>query len=411
MLMATPYPDYEDVVRESREIASSRANLASYSEIGKSEEGRPIPLLTLTDPAVPTARKSVLLLSGGTDGNEEVGRAVALGMARELVKPQHRVHLQRQVVLVVPVTNPDGCVRDLSDCVGNARGVLSTQVHVTDIPASAEGRAMRGLVDEWIPDAHVDFHGLAGGSMGDYSFLYPTVNRNWSVPILMEVSAEIDRASAAAGFPPSGQPRLWWEPRANLPGWLARNHNTFCMVVEGPENYFSIEDSVLSGVARMLRLMEIGEEVRYFQDHSNYPCDIVSGGRMGAVLPLGSDYTTRRKCRRDISRMILEGVPRLGRETCDHDWTARVSFPVEDAVKTFPHGLVVKATIDRRATIRGVYWQDHKLEESLWTVTPGLGGLVVRAEVPEPPSRGSNMLSIKYEVTFKRHVTRSPEQK
>jgi len=404
-----PYPGYDDIMREAAEIAGSRTGLAAYSEIGQSEEGRPIPLLTLTDPSVPLERKSVFLLSGGTDGSEEVGRAVVLAMARALLQPEHRALLQRQVALLVPVTNPDGCVRDQADRLGNAKGIPATDVHVSDIPATAEGRAMRGLVDAWIPDAHVDFHGLAGGSMGDYSYLYPTMNRNWSIPVLMRMSAEIDRAGALAGFPQAGQPRLWTEPRHNLPGWLARNHATFCMVVEGPENHYPIEDSAASGVARMLRLMQLGEQVHDFQDHPNYPCDVVYGGRMGAVLPLGRDYTTRRTCRRAIARMLVEGVSRLGREACDHDWTARISFPVDAAVRTFPPGLVCKATLDRRATVLGVYWQDHKLEDALWSATPGIGGVVVRAEIPEPPRHGQNMLSIRYEVPYQRHVTRTPE--
>ena len=229
----TPYPNYEDTMHESREIAALHPGLATYTEIGKSEEDRPLPLLTITDPGIPAAHKSVFLLSGGTDGSEEVGRAVALGLARALLEPQHRTHLQRQVVLVAPVTNPDGCVRNHPDKAGNARGVPATEVHLQDRPpATAEGRAMRAFVEEWIPDAHIDFHGLAGGGMGDCAFLYPTVNAKWSIPILMEVEMELEEAGARAGFPQQGRPRLWWEPRYNLPGWLARNYSSFCMVVE-----------------------------------------------------------------------------------------------------------------------------------------------------------------------------------
>ena len=52
-MSGVPYPDYDDVMRESREVAGSRPGLVGYGEIGRSEEGRAIPLLTLTDPAVP----------------------------------------------------------------------------------------------------------------------------------------------------------------------------------------------------------------------------------------------------------------------------------------------------------------------------------------------------------------------
>lgn len=403
-----PYPTYEDVMRECRELAVSRPEQIRYDEIGNSEEGRPIPLLTLTDPAVPAEHKSVLLLSGGTDGSEEVGRAIALGMARTLLREPYRAHLRRQVVLVVPVTNPDGTARNQADHLGNALGVPATAVHLPDRPpATAEGRALRELVEQWIPDAHVDIHGLAGGGMGDCSFLYPTVNAKWSIPILMDVDKEMTEAAAREGFPQQGRPRLWWEPRYNLPGWLARNHSTFCMVMEGTENYYPIDESVTSGVVRLLRLMEIGEEVRYFQDEPNYPCDVVSGGRMGALMSCGGDYRQRRVSRRDISQMVLQGVPWMERLPCDHDWTAVIAWPVQDTVRTLPQALRIKATIDRRATIQRVLWQDHVLEERLWKQKMTPAGIVVTADVPESPRCGENRLSIRYDVPFQRHVTRA----
>lgn len=322
-----------------------------------------------------------------------------------LVQPQHRIHLERQAVLVVPVTNPDGCVRDQADKLGNANGVPAAQVHLPGKPpATAEGRAMRALVEEWIPDAHVDFHGLAGGSMGDCSFLYPTVDGKRSIPILMEVEMALEAAGAAAGFPQQARPRLWWEPRYSLPGWLARNYSAFCMVVEATENYYPLADSVRSGVVRMLRLMEIGEEVRWFQDYPNYPCDLVNGGPMGAIMSYGQNYGERRKSRRDISQMIVQGVPWFGRVENDYDWTAVIRLPVEDAVTTLPGAMRFKATIDRRATIERVLWQDHVLEPELWSQRETAAGIVVTADVPESPRHGENQLSIRYSVPFKRHV-------
>jgi hypothetical protein len=176
------------------------------------------------------------------------------------------------------------------------------------------------------------------------------------------------------------------------------------MVVEGTENYYPIEDSVRSGVVRLLTLMRIGEEVRYFQDFPNYPCDLVSGGRMGAIMSYGADYTERRKSRRDISQMIVQGVPQFERVPCDRDWTATIRFPVEDKVTTLPQGMRFKATIDRRATLKQVLWQDHVLEPGLWSQQMTQAGIVVTADVPESPRHGVNELRIRYEVPFKRHV-------
>ncbi|MCW8132546.1 MAG: hypothetical protein KIS92_19515 [Planctomycetota bacterium] len=403
--MTAPSPTYEDIMSECLALAGRAPGLASFAEIGRSAEGRAIPLLTLSDPAIPADEKNVVLVSGGTDGNEEVGRACALGLARALLEPQHRVHLQRQTVLIVPVTNPDGTAHDLPDVQGNGSGIPAPEVHKPgQPPATAEGRAMRELVEHWIPDAHFDFHGLAGGGMGDSAYLYPTVNEKWSIPVLYEVAREIEAAGERAGYPQEGRPRLWVNPRHNLPGWLARQHSAFCMVLEGTENYYPIEESVRAGLVRLLRLLEIGEETRFFQVHPNYPCDVVSGSRMGALMPYGATYGARRASRRAISQMILEGVPWFGRKPADRGWVAEIALPVEATVKTFPQGLAFQATLDRRATVTQVFWQDHVLEANLWKVWPTSAGLVVRAEVPEAPVHGENALRIRYEVPFKRHV-------
>jgi hypothetical protein len=153
-----------------------------------------------------------------------------------------------------------------------------------------------------------------------------------------------------------------------------------------------------------MRFMEIGEEIRYFQDYPNYPCDVVSGGRMGALMPYGADYTTRRKSRRDIAGMIVQGVPWFGRMPNDHNWNAVIRLPVENHVTTFPKAMRFKATIDRRATIRQVLWQDHALEAALWSQKMTPAGIVVTADVPEPPHHGDNDLTIQYTAPFKRHV-------
>lgn len=402
--MICPYPTYEDVMSESKSIAESSSSIVSYEEIGLSTKGRPIPLLTITDRSIPNENKSVVLISGGTDGNEEVGRAIALGFARVLLEPQNKVHLQRQVILIVPVANPDGAVLNLPDNQGNGSGVCFSQVHLPGLPpAIQEGRVMRNLIEQWIPDAHFDFHGLAGGGMGDMAYLYPTVNNKWTIPVLFEVAKEIEMAGAKAGFP-QNRPQLWWEPRYNVPGWLARNFSTFCMVLESTENYYPIEESVRGGVVRLMRLLEIGEEVRFFQFHANYPCDVVSGSRMGALMSFGENYAERRKSRRDISQMIIEGVPTFGRLGNDLDWTASLKLPITDTVKTFPEGLVFQTTIDSRAEVKKVLWHDQQLKDSQWQSWETEAGIVVRAVIPDKPKLGDNFFRIKYEVPFKRHV-------
>jgi murein tripeptide amidase MpaA len=117
----TPYPTYEDMMSESKALAEANGQLVKFEEIGKSEKGRPIGLLIIADSTIEKKNKIVFLLMGGTDGSEEVGRAAVIGFAKEILKPQYREHLKKQIILIVPVTNPDGRVETLPDIQGNGR--------------------------------------------------------------------------------------------------------------------------------------------------------------------------------------------------------------------------------------------------------------------------------------------------
>lgn len=406
--MTSPSPTYEEIMTFAQSLANQNKEFVTYEKIGLSVKGRPIPLLTITDKLKDIKNKKVFLLTGGVDGDEEVGRAVNLGFANEILKPENKHYLESQVFLIVPCCNPDGTVDNLKDVMGNGSGIGAAKFYLPNqAPATPEAEAMLELVKKWIPDCCMDYHGLAGGGMGENMYLYPTVNDKWSRPLLFEVAKELSQACANGGFTIDGLPRLWTEPRYNLPGWLARNFSTFCMVLEGTENYYPLEDSVKAGVIRLMRLLAISNEKKFFQIYPNYPCDLISGGYMGSLFSYGSNYQERRESRREMSQMILEGVTHFGRKACDHHWEAVLELPLNEGVKTRPKGLTFRATIDKRAKINGVYWGDHKLEDKFYSIESFNMGNVVTANIHESPKIGINQLKIKYEVPFKRHVERS----
>lgn len=107
--------------------------------------------------------------------------------------------------------------------------------------------------------------------------------------------------------------------------------------------------------------------------------------------------------------MINEGVPWFGRMAGDPDWTAVIRLPVEPAVKTLPEGLVLQATIDRRAEVREVRWNGAELASNHWQTWRDGIGIVVRAEIHAPPPKQENRLEIRYSVPFKRHVEFQPK--
>lgn len=404
--MVAPSPTYEEVVQESVEIAKQFSEHVTYQEIGLSEKGRPLPLMILTNPKLDNKNKKVLLLTGGVDGDEEVGRAVNIAFAKWLLKSENVHYLDSQVILIAPCCNPDGAVDNLPNKMGNGTGFHPSQLYVPGKePATPEAKAMMKLVQEWIPDCCIDYHGLAGGGMGENMFLYSTVNDKYSRPLLFDVARQLCDVCAAAGFTIDGGPKLHVEPRWNLPGWLAKNYSTFSMILEGTENYYPIEDSIQSGLIRLQKLLEISEEKRKFHLYENYPCDLICGNFMGAIFPYGENYQERRESRKDISQMIMEGVPTFGRKACDHNWEAVVHLPLTEKVKTLPKGLVFRATIDKRASIKGVLWNGNQIEKNKWKIENFDMGQVVTAVIDGSPNIGENELVITYDVPFKRHVT------
>ena len=100
--MTGPSPTYEEVMNASFELANNKKEFVTYQEIGLSAKGRPLPLLIITNQKVALKDKKVFLLTGGVDGNEEVGRAVNIAFAQWVLQEENQHYLNSQVILVAP---------------------------------------------------------------------------------------------------------------------------------------------------------------------------------------------------------------------------------------------------------------------------------------------------------------------
>ncbi len=87
-------------------ISSLRtAPMTSVSTLGKSREGRDIPLITLGDPARRDTNPAILIVAG-LNGDHWIGTDVALGVA-EAFAADHADTLKNTTVYIVPRGNPD----------------------------------------------------------------------------------------------------------------------------------------------------------------------------------------------------------------------------------------------------------------------------------------------------------------
>lgn len=130
--------------------------------LGHSLGGRPITLLEITDPqsTVPREERVVTLLETQQHGNEPAGTGAALPLLADLLDGQGAAaagHLRNQVLLLLPMTNPDGATADRRT---NDDGVDINRDHIA--LATPEGRTLHDLLDRWDVHVAVDHHEYGG---------------------------------------------------------------------------------------------------------------------------------------------------------------------------------------------------------------------------------------------------------
>ncbi|HEV3168137.1 MAG TPA: DPP IV N-terminal domain-containing protein [Isosphaeraceae bacterium] len=162
--------------------------LFHLDSIGKTTEGRSIPLLIMADPPVKTSAeaarsgKLVVLLLGSIHAGEVCGKEALPILARELAQDAHPDLLKNLVLAMVPIYNADGNEKVSKDNRpgqngpeegtgqrANAQGLdLNRDFIKLDAP---ETRALVRFVDRWNPDLFLDLH-ATNGSHHRYTITY-----------------------------------------------------------------------------------------------------------------------------------------------------------------------------------------------------------------------------------------------
>ena len=185
---------YDDVMRIVKGVAAA-TTLARYESYGKTEEGREMPLLILSEPAVATpeaARKlgrPIVFIQGNIHAGEVEGKEAALILARRLTQGDLRPLLKQLVIVVAPIYNADGNekfnVMNRTAQNGPAAGV-GTRENSKGLDLnrdhmkldSAEARAFVSVLNRWDPHVGIDLHTTNGSYHGYHLTYAPTLNPN-----------------------------------------------------------------------------------------------------------------------------------------------------------------------------------------------------------------------------------------
>jgi Zinc carboxypeptidase len=178
---------------------AAKSPLVRVQTFGMTEEGRPMPLVTLSNPAVskpaerPAGRPVVFLLAN-IHGGEVEGKEAVQVLMRRLTGGDLRPLLDRMVIVIAPIYNVDG--NEAVDVLNrtaqygpvagvgrreNARGLDLNRDYMK--LESAEARALAAAFTAWDPHLMVDLHTTNGSHHG--------YHLTQSIPLNLSLSPKI----------------------------------------------------------------------------------------------------------------------------------------------------------------------------------------------------------------------------
>jgi hypothetical protein len=185
---------YADVERVMAGLAAT-SPLVHRESFGKTEQGRDMPLMVISDPRVATpdaARRlgrPLVFVQANIHAGEVEGKEAILMLARRLVSGDLKPLTRQLVILIAPDYNADGNEKvDVMNRTAqygpvggvgtreNSKGLdLNRDYMKLD---SLEARALVGLMNKWDPHVLVDLHTTNGSYHGYHLTYSPILNPN-----------------------------------------------------------------------------------------------------------------------------------------------------------------------------------------------------------------------------------------
>jgi hypothetical protein len=169
--------------------------IARKEVIGKSPDHWDIPAIFITNEALPNADKQIAVITLGRHGQELGTRVVGPEIIRYLCSIDAEEIRKTQVVIVVPVVNPEGFV---------SNEFRSSRTSLT----KTERLVLGGLLKSFPPDMMMDFHSLgkSAGSkydQGDMEVIIPANTTRWALDeqIHQYVALEMQKSAEYEGWP------------------------------------------------------------------------------------------------------------------------------------------------------------------------------------------------------------------
>ena len=305
---------------------SKQSPLVRVQTFGTSEQGRPMPLVTLSNPAVarpadlPAGRPVVFILAN-IHGGEVEGKEAVQVLMRRMTSGDLRPLLDRMVIVIAPIYNVDGNevidVNNRTAQYGPVTGVGSRENSKgLDLNRdymkleSAEARALAAAFTAWDPHLMIDLHTTNGSYHGYH--LTQSIPLNLSLsPKILDYHRETMMPAIMKGLEADHKTRVYYYGnfgRGNAaPGelrrWLAFDHRP-----RAGQNYVGFRNrlTILSeaysylSFKRRIEVTEyfVEEILKYVDGHrseivaltKSLDADWIKRAEGSAEMPLGVEY-------------------------------------------------------------------------------------------------------------------------
>ena len=188
----------QDFYRWLDTFVAEHKTLVHKESIGTSEDGRDIPALFVTNRAIPNQDKQIAVVTLARHGSELGARVVGPEILNYLVSDRARKVRDTQLVIVVPVANPDGFARDSFN---------SSMYRLTKTERLSLGKLF-SLKSTYPPDMIIDYHSLGkveGSKIdkGDLCAVIPANTTKWGMDeqIHQHVAQKMVQAAEDGGYP------------------------------------------------------------------------------------------------------------------------------------------------------------------------------------------------------------------
>lgn len=360
--IATSWPTLEELVRSLQSLQGG--GFCQAGSIGRSSEGREIPLATVTDFSIDEEHKETAILLAGEHGDEKSGTTSMLRVAEWLCSNDPRASEIRrtQTVHVLPVVNPDGyaihkgfTAQDVDLYVGFS---------LTEEPASPEARAVWQFVEACVPDVFVNLHG------GRFENTMRSFLNNTVTAFHPEIAELMDAAADDAGWPQPRNAEFEQFPaigdplsRVARPGRPAVPFSSNVAAAAKKFHTLSVlmhTDAEEECVVRLQRLLELGSSRWPTEHYPGYPNRVLGAQGNALLTACGSTPGARRRSRAEIARNI-DGLALLAASCPPGRGIAVLHRRTKPYVH---HGAAVRLRIPKGSKLASVTLNGDRLERS-----------------------------------------------